>query len=78
MEIMKTISVSISDFEYNQFGLSRDNMQFTELLDIIEKEMAKQALNQTVRLAEKHSLSEMSMDDINNEVKAARDAKNNN
>ncbi|MBN1187183.1 MAG: hypothetical protein JXB49_33200 [Bacteroidales bacterium] len=75
---MKTISISISDFEYNQFGLSTDKMQFTELLDIFGKEMAKQALNQSVRLAEKYNLSDMSMDEINKEVKAVRDAKNNN
>ena len=74
---MKTISVSISDFEYKRFGLNADNMQFAELLDVIEKEMAKQALNQTVRLAEKYGLSKMSMDEISNEIKAARDAKNN-
>ncbi len=54
---MKTISVSISDLEYNQFGLKNDNLSFTEFVDIINKEVSKQALNNCVQLAEKYKLS---------------------
>jgi len=74
---MKTISVSISDLEYNQFGINNDKLSFTEFVDIVNKEITKQTLNRCVQLAEKYQLSRMSMDEINDEVKAVRDAKSN-
>lgn len=74
---MKTISVSISDLEYNQLGISNDKLSFTELVDIVNKEITKQTLNRCIQLAKKYKLSRMSMDEINDEVKAVRDAKSN-
>ncbi len=74
---MKTISVSISDLEYNQLGLENDKLSFTEFVDIVNKEITKQTLNKCVQLAEKYNLSKMSMDKINEEVKAVRNAKGN-
>lgn len=72
---MKTLSISISDFEYNQFGLSNDKLSFSELVDIVNKEITKQALNKSVKLAERYKLSKMTMDEISDEVKAVRNAK---
>lgn len=74
---MKTISVSISDLEYNQLGINNDKLSFTEFVDIINKELTKQTLNRCIQLAGKYKLSRMSMDEINDEVKAVRNAKNN-
>jgi hypothetical protein len=74
---MKTISVSISDLEYNQFGINNDKLSFTEFVDIVNKEITKQTFNRCIQLAEKYKLSRMSMDEINDEVKAVRNAKNN-
>ena len=74
---MKTISISISDLEYHQFGINNDKLSFTEFVDIVNKEITKQTLNRCVQLAEKYQLSRMSMDDINDEIKAVRDAKSN-
>jgi hypothetical protein len=74
---MKTISVSISDLEYNQFGLKNENLSFTEFVDLVNKEITKQTLNKCIQLAQKYKLSRMSMDDISEEVKAIRNAKNN-
>jgi len=74
---MRNINVRISDYEFNQLGLKTENIQFTELVDVISKELSKQALNKSVLLAKKYNLSTFSMDDITGEVKAARDAKGN-
>jgi len=74
---MKTISVSISDLEYNQFGINNDRLSFTEFVDIINREITKQTLNKCIQLAEKYKLSKMSVDEINEAVKAVRNAKNN-
>ena len=74
---MKTLNISISDLEYNQFGISKNKLSFTEFVDLINKELTKQALNKCVQLAEKYKLSKMTMEEITNEVKSVRNAKNN-
>ena len=74
---MKTLSISISDLEYNQLGINNDKLSFTEFVDIVNKEISKQMLNKSVHLSEKYKLSSMTMDEISNEVKAVRNAKNN-
>ncbi|HYG37236.1 MAG TPA: hypothetical protein VD908_01395 [Cytophagales bacterium] len=76
---MRTINVSISDLEYNKFGLKSNKFSFSDLIDIVSKELTKQKLNESIELAEKYGLSKMTMDDISKEVKAVRkNAKNNN
>jgi hypothetical protein len=74
---MKTINITISEVEFNKFGLKSTNFTFSEWIDIISREIAKQRLNQSVELAEKYGLSSMTMDEITREVNAVRkDAKN--
>ena len=76
---MKTLSVTISDLEFNKFGIKDSKLNFTDFVDIVSKELTRQNLNKCVELAEKHGLSKMTMDEITNEVKAVRkDAKNRN
>lgn len=69
---MKTLNVSISDIEYSKFGISSNKMNFTDLVDLISKELMHQNLNRCITLAEKYGLSSMSMEEITNEVKAVR------
>lgn len=74
---MRTINISISDIEFNKFGLKSDRLSFSELVDIISKELSKQTLDDCIQLAEKYGLSKMTMDEITDEVKAVRNnAKN--
>jgi hypothetical protein len=75
---MRTLNISISDIEFNMFGIKKDSLSFSELLDLVSRQLTKQALNKSIELAQEHELSEMSMDEISAEVKAARqDAKSN-
>ena len=74
---MKTISVTISDLEYDRFGINNNRLSFSEFVEIINKEINKQALEKCVQLAEKHKLSRMTMDEISEEIKAVRGAKDN-
>ena len=74
---MKSVNIQISDFEFNQLGLNKNTLSFSELIDIIEKRITKQTLERSIQLANKYGLSKMTMDEINDEVKACRDAKNN-
>lgn len=75
---MRTLNISISEIEFSMFGLKKDKLSFSELLDLVSRQLTKQALNNSTELAEKYELAGMSMDEISNEVKAARqDAKSN-
>ncbi len=73
---MRTLNITISDVEFNKFGIRKDNLTFTELVELISRELMRQNLNKCVELAEKYGLSSMTMDEINEEVKAVRNAKN--
>ena len=69
---MKTLNISIWDIEYGKFGIPSEQLNFTDLIEIISKELMRQNLNRCVTLAEKYGLSSMTMEEITNEVKAVR------
>ena len=69
---MKTLSVTISDIEYSMFGITSDQLNFTDFVDLVSRQLMRQNLNRSVALAEKYSLSLMTMEEITNEVKAVR------
>ncbi len=72
---MRTLNISISDLEFNKFGLKDDKLSFSEFIDILSNELSKQTINECVELAEKYGLSKMTMNEISEEVKAVRNAK---
>jgi len=72
---MKTISVQLSDVEYSAFGLSKDVFYFSEIANLVERQVARQALRRSVELAEKSGISSMTMNDINAEINATRQCK---
>jgi len=69
---MRTISVQMSDVEYSTFGLSKNVFFFSEIANLIEQQVARQALRRSVELAEKNGLSSMTMSEINAEINATR------
>ena len=74
---MKTLSVSISDIEYDKFGLKQEQLSFTDFVELVSKELMRQNLNKCLEMANKYGLSNLTMDEITNEVKAVRrNAKN--
>lgn len=60
---MRTLNISISDLEYNKFGIKEDKLSFSDFIDIIRNELAKQTLDECVELAEKYGLSKITMDE---------------
>ena len=74
---MKSIKVQISDVELNQLGLNKEIVSFYELENLIEKKIIKQTQEKSIQLANEYGLSDMTMEEINEEVKAYRSAKNN-
>ncbi|MFY8190804.1 MAG: hypothetical protein ACOVK9_07545 [Bacteroidia bacterium] len=74
---MKTINISISDNEIIKFGLKSEKLSFSDLVKIIRNEIMNDNLLKSIELAEKYGLSNISLDEINQEVKRVRlDAKN--
>lgn len=69
---MRTLNISISDIEYNKFGIKHENLNFTDFIELVSKELTRQNLNKCLELAEKYGLSKMTMSDITNEVKLVR------
>lgn len=69
---MRTLNISISDLEFRKFGLKKEKISFSDLLELVSKEVTKRNLSESVELAEKYGLSKMSMAQISKEVKAVR------
>ena len=69
---MRTINISISDIEFIKFGIKSENLNFTEFIELVTKELTRQNLNKSLELAEKYGISKMTMEDITNEIKAVR------
>jgi len=69
---MRTLNISISEIEFEKFGLQTDKLSFTDFVDLVSNELSRQNLKKCVELAEKYGLSKMTMDDINKEVAAVR------
>ena len=73
---MKTLNISISDIEFNKLGIRKDRLTFSEFVELVKKELMRQNLNKCIELSEKYGLSSMTMDEISEEVKSVRNAKN--
>ncbi len=69
---MRTISIDISELEYQKFEFKTDRLAFSDFVDMVSRELSRQNLAKTVQLAERYGLSKMTMDEISTEVKAVR------
>ena len=69
---MRTLSIAISDLEYNKFGIKTEQLSFTDFVDMVSRELSRQSLTKCVELAERYGLAKMNMDEISSEVKAVR------
>lgn len=70
---MKSLSITISDNEFERFGLKKETLSFSEFIEIIKNEISKQSLSTVAEIAEKYGLSRMTMDEIDAEIQAVRD-----
>lgn len=69
---MRILNVSISDADFNQFGLQQNDVTFSNLITLIRRQLMRENLNKCLELADKYGLSKMTMDEISEEVKAVR------
>jgi predicted CopG family antitoxin len=69
---MKMLNITISDIEYDKFGIKSEMLAFSDFIDIVNKELMRRNLNECIELADKYGLSSMSMEEITDEVNAMR------
>jgi len=74
---MRRIQIKISESDYLRYNLGSQELKFTELVEKINLEFAKKSLIECNEIAQKAGLSEMTMEEIDAEIRAVRDAKNN-
>ena len=73
---MKQLNVPIDELEYAKLGLTSDTISFCDLKEKLSIDYAKEALLQCNNIAGENGLSQLSLDDINAEINAVRNAKN--
>jgi len=62
--------------EFNILGIKNENITFTEFIELVRREVMRNNLNNCLALAEKVGLSSMTINEINEEIKLVRNAKN--
>lgn len=72
---MRTVKVKVSETDFQKYNLEDEEINFSELVEAIRGEYAKKALLECNEIAAQVGLSTMSMEEIDAEVKAVRDAK---
>jgi len=72
---MQTIQIKISNTDLQKYNLKSREIKFTDLVDLISREYARKALVECNEIAKQEGLSEMTIDEINAEIKDVRDAK---
>jgi hypothetical protein len=75
---MKTVQVKISESDLKKYNLEfGKEIKFTDLLEKISLEIAKKAILECNEMAEEYKLSDMTDEEIEKEIKAVRDVKDN-
>ncbi len=72
---MRTLQIKVSETDFQKYNLGNAEVKFTDLVEIITREYARKALLECHEIAQQVGLSEMTMFEINAEIKANRDAK---
>jgi len=72
---MRTLQVKVSETDFQKYNLENDKIKFTDLVNLISLEYARTALLECNKIAGEKGLSKLTIDEINAEIKAVRDAK---
>ncbi len=74
---MTTLELEVKEKELKRFGLKgRKSIRLSELVETIKDNYVKEALEACQIIASKTELKQMSLDEINAEIKSARNDKN--
>jgi len=56
---MKNLTITISNAEFEKLGINKENLTFSELVEIIKNEISKQQLNVVSEPAERYTTTKM-------------------
>ena len=73
---MKTLNISITDNEYETYQLKKEECTFAEILALLNRRQINEKLQKSIELAALAGLSNMTLEEINGEINAARQVKN--
>ncbi|RDC65647.1 hypothetical protein [Adhaeribacter pallidiroseus] len=74
---MRIIQIKVSETDFQKYDLGNgQEIKFSDLIEKVNLEYARKALIECNEIAQEAGLSEMTLDEINAEIKAVRDAKN--
>lgn len=74
---VKKLRVNIDDADFQKYNFTSEDIGFQDLRDKLENEFAKEAIMKCNAIAREHGFSDMSLEDIEFEIQAIRNAKNN-
>ncbi len=74
---MRTLQIKVSETDFQRYNLGSGEIKFTDLVAAVSREYARETLLACNKIAEQVGLSNMTIEEINAEIKAVRDAKNN-
>jgi len=72
---MRTLLIKVSETDFQKYNLGNQEIKFTDLVDLISREFSRKALLDCNEIAEQVGLSKITMDEINAEIEAVRNAK---
>lgn len=74
---MKVLTVQLTDHEFSRLGFASDQIEFDELVRRIKIAAAREAMLKCHAIAHKAGLANSTMEDINVEIEAVRNAETN-
>lgn len=72
---MRTVQIKVSESDFKKYNLGSDEIKFTDLVELISREYARKSLLDCNEIAKQVGLSKMTMEEINAEIRAVREAK---
>ena len=73
---MRTVQIRVSETDFQKYNLGGAEIKFVDLVETISREYARKAVLECNQIAEQVGLSNMTMDEIDAEINAVRNAKN--
>jgi hypothetical protein len=73
---MRNIQLQISESDFQKYKLDKSEIKFTDLVEKISLEYARKAVLQCNQIAKEIGLSDMTLEEINAEINAVRNKKN--
>lgn len=75
---MKNINLTISNAEFKAYGFDKNELDFSEFMQKVNRRIALQALENLGKISEKTGLDKTSMKEIIAEIKSSRNEKKRN